>query len=79
MTIKEWKERIKSGRLFCDEAVAKAILKDWEDNQNFLQKIIDDNQDAAVLEFQRENESKGDIVGIARFRHGDKGYGQHHE
>lgn len=44
------------------------ILNDWQEDHDKLQKIIDDNQDAAVLEFQRKAESKGDIVGLGRFK-----------
>ena len=76
MTLEEWKIFVKNQRI--GPGIAEMILEDWEKERNQLQRIIDDNQDAAVLDFQKDNESKGAIAGIARFR-GDKGYGQHHE
>lgn len=44
------------------------ILKDWKEDHDELQKIVNDYQDDALLDYQEEHESHSQIEGIARFR-----------
>ncbi|NIM44546.1 MAG: hypothetical protein GTO54_02760 [Nitrososphaeria archaeon] len=76
MKLEDWKDWYMKFRPTVEDI--PKILADWEEDRHNLQKIIDDNQDAAVLRYQDKEESHGNITGFGKFRF-DKGYGQHHE